>query len=280
MRIALKIAYDGRAFFGHQRQPDRRTVEGECLAALKAARILKDPREAFFRSASRTDRGVSALGNVIAFNTDFPVEGIVGAFDDKARDVWAWSWASVPDSFHPRHAVDRWYRYTILEDVPEPALREGARLFTGTHDFQSFCSEPLRGPLTVDSVGVVRDGDATYVDVRARSFRRGMVRRIVAALLAISRDEATLEEVRRALGGTRRDFGSMPPEPLVLMDVRYGVAFRVSPAPKAVDEVRFRLADLALRHRLLECIASAWAEEGRGARPLRSVPRETFSRTS
>ena len=68
MRVALKIAYDGGAFFGHQRQPDRRTVEGECLAALRAGKILQNPRESFFRSASRTDRGVSAVGNVIAFD--------------------------------------------------------------------------------------------------------------------------------------------------------------------------------------------------------------------
>src|SRR5438552_18995490 len=67
MRIALKIAYDGRSFYGHQRQPDRRTVEGECIAALRSARLIRDPKEDFFRSASRTDRGVSEIGNVIAF---------------------------------------------------------------------------------------------------------------------------------------------------------------------------------------------------------------------
>ncbi len=254
MRVALKIAYEGRAFYGHQRQPDRRTVEGECLAALKAARIVDDPREAFFRSASRTDRGVSAVGNVIAFNTSFPLGAVVGAFNGKVRDVWAWALASVPDSFHPRHAIDRWYRYLVFDEVPPEALRSGACLFVGTHDFQSFCSEPLHAPFTVNSVEVTRDEDVTCIDVRARSFRRGMVRRMVAALLAMARGDATVEELRDTLAGTRRDFGSVPPEPLVLMDIRYDIPFRAVPTPKVADDLGRRLAELSMRQRILEFI--------------------------
>ncbi len=241
-------------FYGHQRQPDRRTAEGECLAALRAARIVADPGEAYFRSASRTDRGVSAVGNVIAFNTTFRVDGIVGAFNHKARDVWAWALAVVPDSFHPRHALERWYRYTIFEDVPEEPLRQAARLFVGTHDFQSFCSEPLRASLTVNSLSVTPEGSATHVDVRARSFRRGMVRRIVAALLAVARGDASLAELEETLRGARRDFGSVPADPLVLMEIRYGVPFQATLTPKFVGELHRRLADVALRHRILESI--------------------------
>src|SRR3989442_9200831 len=102
MRVAIKIAYDGRAYFGHQRQPDRRTVEGECLAALRASKILRDPKASFFRSASRTDRGVSAIGNVIAFDSALRGEAVVGAFNDRAQGGWAWAYREVPLGFHPR----------------------------------------------------------------------------------------------------------------------------------------------------------------------------------
>src|SRR5947209_10034225 len=108
MRVALKIAYDGQRFFGHQRQPDRRTVEGECLEALRSAKILRDPRESFFRSASRTDRGVSAIGNVIAFNGSLRPEAVVGAFNDKARDLWAWRYPRSRPSSTRVHPWDRW----------------------------------------------------------------------------------------------------------------------------------------------------------------------------
>jgi len=257
MRLALKIAYDGRAFFGHQRQPDARTVEGECLRALKAAGILKDPKEAFFRSASRTDRGVSAVGNVIAFHSSLPAEAAVGAFNDKARDVWAWAVAEVPDDFHPRRAIERWYRYHLFEELSLGPLREAAAEFEGEHDFRSFTSEPVERPLSIRRIEVQRDGRAILVDVYARSFRRGMVRRIVAALVVHARGDATLEEIRGALRGMRRDFGSVPPEPLFLMDVRFPFDFRIILKPKVLDEWRAMEVEMDLRSRWLLSVRRA-----------------------
>jgi tRNA pseudouridine38-40 synthase len=257
MRVALKIAYDGSAFFGHQRQPDRRTVEGECLAALRAGAILEDPQAAFFRSASRTDRGVSAVGNVIAFDSTLRADGVVGAFNDYARGVWAWAYAEVPSTFHPRHAVERWYRYHLYEDVPTEALREAASLFQGEHDFRAFTSEPATGRLVVNRVDVAREGDAVVIDVRAPSFRRGMVRRIVAAMAASGRGDVTLDLIRASLDGKRHDFGSVPARPLFLMDVVYAFPFRILRKPKSLDEWRDLRIDAALRLRWLEAIDSA-----------------------
>lgn len=250
MRVALKIAYDGRAFYGHQRQPSTRTVEGECLRALRAAKILRDPREAFFRSASRTDRGVSAVGNVIAFDSSLRPDAVVGAFNDKARDVWVWAITEVPETFHPRHAIERWYRYHLSDDLPIEALRAAAKEFVGEHDFRSFTAEPPVRPFAIDRIDVARETGLFLIDVRARSFRRGLVRRIVAAMRSVALGESPLEELRDALRGAKRDFGSVPPEPLVLMDVRYDFAFRAVLKPKVRDEWRSLAEDLELRRRL------------------------------
>lgn len=257
MRVALKIAYDGSAFFGHQRQPDRRTVEGECLAALRVGEIVQDPHAAFFRSASRTDRGVSAIGNVIAFDSSLRADAVVGAFNDYARGVWAWAYSEVPSTFHPRHAVERWYRYHLYEDASTDALREAASLFPGEHDFRSFTSEQPTGRLTLNRVDVAREGDAIVIDVRAPSFRRGMVRRIVAAMAASARGNVKLDSIRAALEGTRHDFGSVPARPLFLMDVAYPFPFRVLRKPKSLDEWHDLRIDAALRLRWLDAIDSA-----------------------
>ena len=238
MRVALKIAYFGGAFYGHQRQPNVRTVEGECLRALKTAQIVQDPVAAFFRSASRTDRGVSAIGNVIAFDTSLPPDGVVGAFNDRARDVWAWAVADVPDGFHPRHARERWYRYYITEELPVAPLREAAALFEGAHDMRSFTSDPPAGPLRVNRIDVSREENAVVIDLTAPSFRRGLVRRIVAAVIAHAHGEAPLAAIDAALRGERRDFGIAPAEDLVLMDVRYDVPFRPVLVRKARAEWR------------------------------------------
>jgi tRNA pseudouridine38-40 synthase len=257
MRLALKIAYDGRRFHGHQRQPDRRTVEGECLGALRAAKIIRDPQESFFRSASRTDRGVSAIGNVVAFNSQLRPDAVVGAFNDKARDVWAWAHAEVPATFHPRHAQERWYRYHLDNNVSVESLREAAALFPGQHDFRSFTSDPPIGPMTIDRVEISAAEDAIMIDVRAPSFRRGMVRRVVAAMLAHAQGDARLADIRAALTGGRHDFGSVPSEPLFLMDVAYGFPFRVARKPKAVDEWRALRLEATLRLRWLRSLEDA-----------------------
>lgn len=268
MRIALKIAYDGRSFYGHQRQPDARTVEGECLAALKAAHILREPSEAFFRSASRTDRGVSAVGNVIAFHSSLGPEAAVGAFNDKARDVWAWAVAEVPEDFHPRHAEERWYRYHLYDRYSLPGLRQAASAFVGEHDFRWFTSDPPPGPFTIRRIDVFRERRATILDVRARSFRRGMVRRIVSALVGHARDEVALADIVAALHGERHDFGMVAPEPLVLMDVEYGFPFRTILKPKVLDEWDELRTDLSLRLALLETLDAVAA----GRRQARKNP--------
>ena len=257
MRVALRIAYDGRLFYGHQRQPDAWTVEGECLAALRAGKVIRDAREAFFRSASRTDRGVSALGNVIAFNCSLRPEAALGAFNDKARGVWAWACAAVPDSFHPRHAEERWYRYHLLEPLPLDLLREAASLFVGEHDVRWFTSDPPTGPFAIRAIDVARDAGLTVLDVRARSFRRGMVRRIASAVVGHARGVVSLAEIQAALRGERHDFGMVPPEGLLLMEVSYGVPFTTILKPKALDEWREWQADLTLRSRFLRDLFAA-----------------------
>ncbi|TLZ99198.1 MAG: tRNA pseudouridine(38-40) synthase TruA [Methanobacteriota archaeon] len=254
MRVALKIAYDGGAFFGHQRQPDRRTVEGECLAALRAGKILQNPRESFFRSASRTDRGVSAVGNVIAFDAALQGDAVVGVFNDHAEGVWAWAYSEVPPAFHPRHAIERWYRYHLYNDLSVDSLREVGALFLGDRDFRSFTSEPPTGPFALNSLDVTRDADVIVVDVRASSFRRGMVRRIVAAMVAFARDDVALDAVQAALEGEQHDFGVAAAEPLFLMDVSYGFPFQVVRKGKALDEWHALRIDAALRLRWLRAI--------------------------
>ena len=256
MRVALKIAYEGGAFFGHQRQPDRRSVEGECLAALRASKILRDPKASFFRSASRTDRGVSAIGNVIAFDSALRGEAVVGAFNDRAQGVWAWAYREVPPGFHPRHAVERWYRYHLYDDLPVDSLREVGALFLGERDFRGFTSEPPTGPFALNRLEVARDGDAIVIDVRAGSFRRGMVRRIVAAMLAFARGDVARERIQDALKGTRHDFGVAPPGPLFLMDVSYDFPFRVVRKGKALDEWGGLRVDAKLRLRWLDSLES------------------------
>ena len=70
MYIAIKFAYDGRNFYGYARQPKLKTVEGELIKSLIKKEIIENTKKSCFRSASRTDKGVSAIGSVVSFETD------------------------------------------------------------------------------------------------------------------------------------------------------------------------------------------------------------------
>ncbi|MGC8859595.1 MAG: tRNA pseudouridine(38-40) synthase TruA [Thermoplasmata archaeon] len=206
----LKFAYDGTLFQGYSRQPERKTVEGEIF------RILGERDEnVVIRSSSRTDRGVSALGNVLGIKTSLGKGALLGILKN-LRNIYFYAYAEVDDSFNPRHAKERWYRYIALcaeRDIEE--LRERSRYFIGTHDFSSFSRRDDRNTIRkINSIEINRDGDFIIFDVRGDSFLWNMVRRIIGFLL-YGHGDPFLE------GGRY----NVPPEGLILMDVIYDFEF-------------------------------------------------------
>ena len=83
MRIALKIAYIGTDHHGFQVQTNAKTIEGELFRALYELKIINDPHEAKYIAAGRTDTGVHALGQVIAFNTEKPNIAVPSAINSR-----------------------------------------------------------------------------------------------------------------------------------------------------------------------------------------------------
>jgi tRNA pseudouridine38-40 synthase len=255
-RIAMKVAYDGVAFHGQTRQPGLATVEGEILRALGRAGVVRDPRASRFQSASRTDRGVSALGNVVAFDTALSAAATLRAFNWKARGEWAWAGAEVPVDFSARRARERWYRYILPSRHDPERLTSALALFTGTHDFRCFTRDRTRTVLRIDMAQSSREDATVVLDFRAPSFRWNLVRRLVAAALIIEEDPRERPEVERALDGSaQRDFGLAPPEPLILMDVLYDVEFIPISDPTTRDRIARLLAERTRSARFVGAVA-------------------------
>jgi tRNA pseudouridine38-40 synthase len=224
-RFRATVEYDGTEFAGFQVQPGARTVQGELEAAL--ARLnggIRQPVD----GAGRTDAGVHAAGQVIAFtyagalDPTALTEALNGTLppDVAVRDV-----RRAARRFHPRHAARyREYRYTVWNGPRSPlrertafrvrtrldtdAMARAATAFEGRHDFSPFGGADPQPVRTVHAVRVRRSGDLVTIDVRADAFLRGMVRRIVAALLAVGQGKigegaiaAALLERRPAFGG-------------------------------------------------------------------------------
>jgi len=253
MHLAVKFGYDGSAFHGSQRQPDVRTVEGDVIEALVSNHAIDDPGTARFQCASRTDRYVSALGNVVAFDTTMPAADVLGILNAKLEDAWFHGYAEVQDDFNPRHAKSRWYRYLLPAEGLDPELLESAAMsFVGLHDFRNFCKRDERETVReVSSISVRRfEDDIWLLDFHAPGFLWNMVRRMVSAVRGVASGELSLDALQSALDSDElADLGVSTPEPLTLMDVSYDIPFQREPAvtSRLSSKIDCITADLRLK---------------------------------
>lgn len=192
MRIALKIAYIGTEFHGSQIQPNVETVEGELFKALRKLGIIESPKSANYICAGRTDAGVHALGQVVAFDTDKPNLAIPRIINSELPPiVWVWAHAEVPLDFDARRdAISRHYRYVMSGEGYDIAkIREASKLLIGTHDFENFSKTNGEKSTvrTLERINTRVDGELTKIDVIGTSFLWNMVRKIVTALAMIGK---------------------------------------------------------------------------------------------
>jgi tRNA pseudouridine38-40 synthase len=231
MKIALKIAYIGTDFYGSQAQPGLRTVDSELKKGLVELGIIKD--NAKVEMSGRTDAGVHALSQVVAFKTLNEKLTEPRIINSKLpKDLWVYAKAQVSDDFDPRRdAKSRTYRYILYApDVIERRIVNYSQMFLGTHDFTNFSSvEPNKNPVrTVKSITVEKRGDLYILDITADSFLWNMVRKIVTGLRLVGSNKRPAQWIEEMFQTETHKEG-IPPAlatGLYLMNVEYpGVEF-------------------------------------------------------
>jgi tRNA pseudouridine38-40 synthase len=223
MKIALKLAYLGDNYYGFQRQPNLVTIDSEVRNALEQIGVIHGD----FCYAGRTDRGVSALGQVIDFWIDEEnaylarprcVNGRL------PRDIWAWAWAVAPLGFSARwNALWREYRYLLWHPGLDPEkMRTAAELLKGEHDFRNFSSYKKGTIKEIQKLEIFEENGLITFSVRANGFLWNMVRKIVRALEMVGSGEKDQEWIEKLLD-PELNYGtpSAPAEGLILMDVGY-----------------------------------------------------------
>jgi len=214
----ITLEYDGSGFAGWQRQPGKRTVQGEVEKALSII-AGKDVRVV---CAGRTDSGAHACGQVISARLKWKVDPGRLAMALNAilpEDVAAVDAALAGPGFDARKdAVERAYRYAILcRDAKSPLLgrfcwrvgpplntalmRRAATLFRGKRNFKAFCAGEGRKWLRrkVSSIRINARGPFLTVDIAANSFLRHMVRMIVGAIVGAGKGRVGLKDIETAL---------------------------------------------------------------------------------
>lgn len=230
MRVVIKFAYDGRKFHGYARQPNLKTVEGELIKSLVKYGFIEDTKESFFRSASRTDKDVSALGNVVAFNTDSSKKRILDDLFNEFSSILVYGIKDVEPDFNPRYAKLRHYRYYLpVANLDIEKIVSTSACFTGEHNFSNFARlESFKDPVrTIDNIIFALEDDFLIVDFYAQTFLWHQIRRIVSVLIKVGNGKLEKEQIIVALDNPDKkvDFGLASAEPLVLSDIVYDFDF-------------------------------------------------------
>jgi tRNA pseudouridine38-40 synthase len=214
-RFRAIVEYDGGDFRGFQVQATGRTVQGELERTLhrlsgEMLRVL---------GAGRTDAGVHARGQVIAFDSAWrhgPQELERALNATLPPDIAVRQVQVAEQGFHPRYsAVSRTYFYNLYcsqtripvlerhylwqrQALDLDAMDQAARLLLGEQDMAAF-GQPAAGMVTVRRVmqsfwrrvevsaylAAPQVGLALQFVVEANGFLRGMVRRMVGGLVAV-----------------------------------------------------------------------------------------------
>ncbi|MGC8497494.1 MAG: tRNA pseudouridine(38-40) synthase TruA [Thermoplasmata archaeon] len=223
MYLLLKFAYLGSEFEGYQMQPDKITVEGEILKVLKKYKIAGD-----LKSASRTDRGVSAMGNVIKIETEMDVKTVFGILNSQLRNIYFYSYAITTKDFNPRIASERFYKYYFLDlGYDLKTMKACAHIFLGTHDFIAFSKADGRNSTrTVKRIVIKKVNNFYVLEIVGESFMWNMVRRIVGAIQQVGLHKLDIDDVKDSLHNKKNSKFIVDAENLILMDVKYSQRFR------------------------------------------------------
>ena len=237
----ITVCYDGLDFYGWQRQPRLKTIQGELEKAIE--KITELPVKVI--GAGRTDAGVHARGQVANFHTICQLEN--ETFLRALNGHLHWSirvtdLRTVSPNFHARRlALAKTYQYRILQAAsPDPfrlrytlfwpypldfeAMAEAARLFRRKDDFSSFSANEDKNPIReVIRSELKREKDEIIYTIEAKGFLRYMVRTIVGALLEVGKGKISPEKIDELFQMKKRvkDIPTAPPHGLCLMRVIY-----------------------------------------------------------
>src|SRR3990170_7683920 len=242
--IKLLIEYEGTNYAGWQVQKNLSTIQGTIQEKLK----ILTGEEIELTSASRTDAGVHALGQVANFNTDSRISshaiqmGLNALLPD---DIVIKSAEDVSLDFDSRrNAKAKTYRYLILnrsypsaiyrnfswhvfQKLDIDAMTKAASCLIGKKDFTSFRAAECDAPHSIREILSFsiekKDDGFLELEVKGTAFLRHMVRIMVGTLVAIGKGKIAVNDFESIIEAKDRRLAGMtaPPEGLFLKEVEY-----------------------------------------------------------
>uniref|UniRef100_A0A3Q2QIP8 Pseudouridylate synthase 1 homolog n=1 Tax=Fundulus heteroclitus TaxID=8078 RepID=A0A3Q2QIP8_FUNHE len=257
-KVVLLLAYSGKGYYGMQRNPKNsqfRTIEDDLVTALVKSGCIPenhgdDMKKMSFQRCARTDKGVSAAGQVVSLKLRL-IEDIIEKINEHLPpQIKVLGLKRVTQGFNSKNNCDaRTYCYMLPTVAFSPkdydtekaaafrlepeTLQKANRLFTlykGTHNFHNFTSQKAptdpsaRRYITEMSCGepFVRNSyEFAVITVRGQSFMLHQIRKMIGLVIAVIKGYAKEQVMERSWGQEKVDVPKAPGLGLVLERVHF-----------------------------------------------------------
>ena len=232
-RYKIKIEYDGTPFVGWQFQKNGQSVQ----EILEKAIFNLSKEEVAVIGAGRTDSGVHALAQVAHFDLKKKIKGkkLLPAINQNigAKPVTVLKIKKTNKKFHARYdAKKRTYEYIIVnrqsplalqknkawhirKKLNVMAMKKGAKLLLGTHDFSTFrassCS--AKSPIkTMKKIIIKKNKDKIILKFTSKSFLQQQVRSMVGCIKYLGDEKWNIDDFKKSFRSKNR-LKCAPPAP-------------------------------------------------------------------
>ena len=232
-RYKIKIEYEGTPFVGWQFQKNGQSVQ----EVLQKAIFNFSKEKVVVTGAGRTDSGVHALEQVAHFDLKKKIKGkkLLPAINQNIsnKSVAVLKINKVNKKFHARYdAKKRTYEYIIVnrqsplalqknkawhirKKLNVMAMKKGAKLLLGTHDFSTFrassCS--AKSPIkTMKKIIIKKNKDKIILKFTSKSFLQQQVRSMVGCIKYLGDEKWNIDDFKKSFRSKNR-LKCAPPAP-------------------------------------------------------------------
>lgn len=257
-KVVLLIAYSGKGYYGMQRNPGTsqfRTIEDDLVTALIKSGCIPqahgdEMKKMSFQRCARTDKGVSAAGQVVSLKLRLLEDVIVKINEHLPPQIRVLGLKRVTQGFNSKNNCDaRTYSYmlptvafspkdydtanTAAFRLDKETLQNVNRLFAlykGTHNFHNFTSQKApndpsaRRYITEMSCGepfIRSNTEFAVITVRGQSFMMHQIRKMIGLVIAVIKGYAKEDVMERSWKQEKVDVPKAPGLGLILERVHF-----------------------------------------------------------
>ncbi|OQV18361.1 tRNA pseudouridine synthase A, mitochondrial [Hypsibius exemplaris] len=255
-KVAILMGYSGQGYNGMQWNPDIETIESVLLAAMAKVELIpqdwqSDLQQLNFQRCARTDKGVSAAGQVVSLPipVDSDIDSVVQRVNaELPPSIRLFGLRKVTRGFNSKNWCSaRTYQYMMptmafapLEDIVtysyrmpvERVVQVNALLarFLGTNNFHNFtigvkpwqdAAKRFMKEVTCGQPFVVDDIEFVLIKIKGQSFMMHQIRKMVGLIIAIMRGHVGPEIFDTVFAAGKVDIPRAPGLGLLLQSVHF-----------------------------------------------------------